>query len=124
MDDRETLEYLCWHFGTTGERFWPIQETAESCMESVKENYEQNDEMVYEEGLAWEQGQHTRAVSEAGRVYKQLYSKGYDPVEMAKNEIERSREEGIELEDIDWDWLRFTMLPDEYVSQYVDMEDD
>lgn len=119
QDDRETLEYLCWHFAASAEMFWPFDETVHNCMDAVIENYEGRTFAEFAEGYGWERGQHIRAVDEACSLFEQLHGRGYDPVQMAKKEIERSRNDGLELEDIDWDWLRFAGLPDYYIEPYI-----
>ena len=119
LNDRETLECICWNFATTAEEFYPIEETALQCMKGVSENYKGNENMNWEKGLAWEKGQHSRAVLEASEVFTKLESMGYDPVQMAKEHIRKSEEMGHQLPKIDWSWLNFSLLPDEYKNQYL-----
>lgn len=114
--EREALEYLCWSNATSAERFFPPEETAIECMAAHSEVYEEHDDMDYDEGLAWEMGQHGRALSDAAEFFDDLVVRGFDPVRMAEQHIEDAREEGLDgLPDIDWDWLQFHgRLHDEY----------
>jgi len=104
-DHKETLEWLCWKFAKDGERFYPPDETAEECMGAVEELYEERTEMSYREGFGVEKGQHSRAYTTAVEFFVDMKRKAYDPVEMAENEVERSRENGLDLPGIDWEWL-------------------
>jgi len=112
MNDRETLEYLCWNFATTAQGFWPIERTARECVDANSESADV--------ALAWERGQHSRAVMAADELFTTLYDRGYDPVELAAREQYRIEcEQGVEMPPLKWDWLRFARLPGDYTKKYV-----
>lgn len=97
----ELLDWLCWMWATDAERFHPANETADECMVAhYGEDEEEWDPRIH--GL--ERGQHGRAVSTAVERFKALEQRGFDPKARAQREIERSRKEGVELDDIDWTW--------------------
>lgn len=92
----EMLDWLCWVLATEGERFYPPDETAEECIDT------QGLEDDFQKGA--EYGQHVRAFSTAQERFRDLERHGFNPRERAEREIERAREDGLELEDIDWGW--------------------
>jgi len=101
-DDRspdEILDWLCWVWATEAERFYPPEESAEECIEQ----WDVDD--VDERSRGEEYGYHTAMFWTAQTRFEDLRTFGLNPKERAKREIERSREQGFELEDIDWSWL-------------------
>lgn len=105
MTPDEFLDWLCWSTALDGERFFPPRETAGECMDGVGHVYEDNDDMVWEEGLAWEVGQHARAWSDAVELFVSMQRRGFDPVERAERYITRAHRDGQDLSDIGWSWL-------------------
>jgi len=94
MTDREILDWLCWKFATDGERFYPPDETAEECIESMDVDSDRKKGSEY--------GQHYRAYGEAREFYSQMEKRGFDPKARAKRHMDES---DLDLEPIDWEWL-------------------
>lgn len=107
----EFLDWLCWMWAMSGERFYPPDETAKECIEAVRENYEENysgDELEreLERAYEWEKGQHSRAYTEAVDKFRDAANWGFDPIERAAREHRNLMEEaGGEIDPIDWSWL-------------------
>lgn len=98
----EMLDWLCWSFYYTGERFFPPEETAEECIEAAKEDGRwDEEEHEYREGM--EYGKHGRAWSESVEFYDQMVSRGFDPVRRTHRHIEESELDLPEADD--WEWL-------------------
>lgn len=87
----EMLDWLCWRFATQGERFYPVEETAQECMGSL-DMKDENDP----EALGWERGTHHRAYLNAVMFFHDLERHGYEPIERAKREVRRARQEGLD----------------------------
>lgn len=104
----EMLDYLCWYFATEGMNFYPPEETAEDCMDSVEDMYEKRSEDDWIESFGWERGQHSRAWTTATEFFVQMDTYGFDPVMRAEREQRRTNAqiEGEGLRDLDWEWLR------------------
>jgi hypothetical protein len=100
----QLLDFLCWDFAMTAERFWPPDETAHGCIDALPDSTYEEDSLEEAEALGWERGQHTRSLNEATEFFYQLEQRGFDPRSRAQREIERSREDGVDLPDIDWTW--------------------
>lgn len=98
----ELLDWLCWCFAMDGERFYPPDETAEECLEAFEGN--DGDFDVDERRRGVEHGQHSRAYMTAVMFFEDLENWGYDPKARAEREIETSKDDGLELPDIDWEW--------------------
>lgn len=99
--DSEMLDWLCWRFAVDAERFFPPDETAQECVEQF--DYEDGS-LEKAEAVGWEKGQHSRAWTEAVEFFHDLEMRGHDPKERAEREIERSREDDLDLPEIDWSW--------------------
>jgi len=93
----ELLDWLCWSWATTGERFYPPDETAKECVESIDSDDGSGER-------AWEEGYHSYAYNEAVDRFNDLKSAGYDPVRRAERHIEEARKDDLDLPDIDWEW--------------------
>ena len=93
----ELLDWLCWMWALDGDRFYPPKETAAECAEHNKG--------ADETGLAWEEGYHARAYSEAVERFDDLEVRGFDPRKRTERYIERAEERGDNLDPIDWEWL-------------------
>lgn len=100
----ELLDWLCWMWALDGERFFPPDETAEECMVAVAETYEGQSDEDRIKAKGWEHGQHARAWTEAVERFHDLEARGFDPKARAEREIARAREDGLDLQDIDWEW--------------------
>ena len=100
----EMLDWLCWCFADSAERFYPPDETAEECIEELPDDKYEEGSIEEAEARGWERGEHTRAVLEADSFYRKLERCGYDPKARAEREIKRAREQGLNLPDIDWSW--------------------
>lgn len=94
----ELLDWLSCIWATDGERFYPPDETAQECAEAV----EKGDD---DETLAFEEGYHSRAYTEAVGRFDDLQRRGFDPVERTERHITDARTQGLDLPDIDWTWL-------------------
>lgn len=110
LDDQphaeEVLDWLCWGWATDGERFYPSKETAEECIEGV-------DKAGDEEALAWEEGYHSRAYTEAVERFDDLEARGFDPVQRTERHIGEARDRDLDLPDIDWEWWETTQDQEE-----------
>jgi len=94
----ELLDWLCWSWATDGERFYPPDETAKECAEAVEKSGDK-------QALAWEEGYHSRAYTEAVERFDDLETRGFDPVERTERHIDDARSRGLDLSEIDWTWL-------------------
>lgn len=103
---QELVDWLCWSWATTGERFYPPDETAHQCVADV-------DTSDKSEALAWEAGYHSRAYTEAVERFDDLQARGFDPVTRAERHIDEARNEGLDLPDIDWEWWEITHAQEE-----------
>lgn len=92
----EFLDWYCWSVASTAERFYPPDETAEECCEA-RDITDQ-----FERGM--EYGQHCRELTMATMFFSDMENHGFDPKARAQRSIERSREEGLDIPDIDWTW--------------------
>lgn len=102
----ELLDFLCWLWATDGERFYPPDGTAESCIEHFEKEAERNPDIeVTERSRGEEHGYHAAMYWTAVERFSYLNRMGFEPKKRAEREIERSREDGLELEDIDWGWI-------------------
>lgn len=104
------LNWLCWTWAQDGERFYPPDETAEECIEAVRDGYEEEYSgflLSFEltKAFSWEEGQHARAYDEARFKFKDAENWGFDPVERAAryhyNEVWT---EDNNVEKMDWEW--------------------
>lgn len=111
-EPQEVLEKIALDLALTAQNFFPPKETAENCMHGDEEYYGSVERYNYVLGV--ENGEHSRAVTEASFVYEKMYEAGYDPVELAENELQRTRDEGLDLDDVDWSWLYMSRLSSEY----------
>lgn len=98
----ELLNWLCWTHATTGERFYPPDETARECIDALSN---ETDSPRHEKKYAQEYGQHGRAWGDAIEFFDDLYGHGLDPVYRANYYVEQARAEGDDLSRIDWAWL-------------------
>lgn len=101
----EMLDWICWSVATTGERFFPPRETAEECISTFESRGEVDMDAL---ARGKEHGQHSRAWCDATILFNDMKSRGFDPRGRAEREIERSRAEGLNLSDIDWEWWEVT----------------
>lgn len=94
MDDERFVDYMCWYFAGNGERFYPPNETAEKCVESLHgaPGIEEDREKL----LAMEKAEHARAYENAVVFFEIVERRGDDPVFRACREVARSRGEGLE----------------------------
>jgi hypothetical protein len=103
VSEEELIDWLCWMWAVDGQEFYPVEETAQECMNTVRDKYE--DSMKLENVRGWEEGYHERAVEEATIRLHDLEQRGFDPVERAAREqrevMKRSDGEYIGL---DWTW--------------------
>lgn len=113
MTPDEFLDWLCWSIATTGDRFFPPEETAKECMDALYDGSEpiSDAELTYRKGV--EVGQHSRAWSEAIDMYEQMDARGFDPIERAERYVRQAREDGHDLPEIDWSWLEGSSLASE-----------
>jgi len=123
----EFLSWLCWTWATDGQRFYPPEETADECVEAVRENYEKNYEGEKLEtellkATSWEKGQHSRAYTEAVSKFRDAANWGFDPIERAAREQHdlRQRSEDYD-EEIDWSWLGDR---DEFIESLINIPDE
>lgn len=106
----EFLDWYCWCVATTGERFYPPSETADECIEWCRD---EDDAEVTEYSEGVEHGQHGRAYGDAVEFFTDMKYRGFDPVMRAEREIERARNDDLDLPDMDWEWLegsRYTSI--------------
>lgn len=123
----EFLNWLCWMWATSGDRFYPPDETADECIEGVIENYEERYDgfllsLKLLEAREWERGQHARAYTEAVSRFKDAHHWGFSPMERAAREHRdlMERADG-EVDPIDWSWLGDR---DEFIDGLVKLPDD
>jgi len=116
----ELLDWLCWVWATDGEQFYPPDETATECFESL--------ETTNSDALAYEEGYHARAYTQAVDRYHNLQKKGFNPKARAERHIHEAQENGLDLDDIDWAWLEnssfFTdenSVDDEFTDNITDV---
>jgi len=102
-----TLDWLCWERATSGERFYPPEETAVECVEALTGSDEDVEHAEFDPSLDKEVGQHQRAWLEAVEFFDSLQARGYDPVARVERHIAYSRIiRDLDLPRIDWEWLR------------------
>jgi hypothetical protein len=109
---KEVLEWVCWCNALKGEGFYPPDETAKELIKEIEDSGCEIDEKK----RAKREMLHDVSYFDAVDFFKDLQHKGFNPVEMAENEIRRARQEGLDLSDIDWEWLevsRYEMKRDQ-----------
>lgn len=95
----ELLDWICLQAAWDGERFYPPQETAEECVETIDIKAE------YNQGK--EHGYHNRAWLDALELFEALERKGYDPQGRARRELGRlndTRDDDVDELIVDWEW--------------------
>jgi hypothetical protein len=108
-DADEFLDWLCWELAHSGERFYPPEETAQECVQSVEHLYEEKyegDELDLQLAGAfeWEKGQHSRALMEAREKFESAEQRGLNPVERAAREHRELMKKSEGMEPLDWSW--------------------
>lgn len=98
------LDFLCWSLAMDAADFYPPKETAAECMGALPDDRYTAGTVEEAEAFGWEYGQHSRVVAEAANRFKEMEERGLDPRGRAEREVERSREEGLDVADLDWAW--------------------
>lgn len=89
------LDWLFWYTGSTGDRFYPPDETAE---EYINEFDDSDD---YAKGVEF--GQHARAFNDAVDLFEDARAHGLNPVERAQRYERENEVAGNDR--VDWEWL-------------------
>ena len=100
-DAEETLQWLCWCYATSAERFYPPKESAKQCLEGFDVDSD------FERGK--HHGTHIRALNEADDFFRKLELCGFDPQAMAERECKTNQR----LPEIDWSWYHALRGDDE-----------
>lgn len=92
----EYLDRMCWLMADNAQNFWPIEETAQNCVDSI---YDDSEDIEVQ--MAKERSSHSRAVIESARYFDDLVTHGYDPVMRAKRYV---REDDLDLPELGFEW--------------------
>ena len=101
----EYLDYLCWSWANQGETSFPPDEQASKSISSLYGDDELT-EAERERALSRERAYFTYTYYESVTRFLHMKKSGFDPIQRAEREVERTREEHDEdFPAIDWEWL-------------------
>lgn len=103
METNELVTKLCWMKAYSGQLFYPPEETAMECTQSLIDELDRPSISKQERILYRGVGEHSHAWTEAVDFFETLDSCGFDPVYRAEYYAEQN-----DLEPIDWSWLENT----------------
>jgi len=103
----EFVNWYCWRIATSGERFYPPDETAEECIAHFEAEQEESEAInVTDISRGQEYGEHARAWTNAVEFFSDMAKHGFDPVARAEKYVESTQDGDCpELDGIDWEWL-------------------